>query len=173
MRYGFPTLRRDALICLRDEVPTALEAIANLSWLKPHDDTKPGASEHYAYALCAAGLRWERVEEWWGPGAWERRPRHLTTWADLAAAISDDPRRATIATWAETLTAPDRSRDLYRPYELWPKPETWHPSYIDGDHERPGWADRIDAWRTAQAILTDAVDALEPADLLEMLAVPP
>ena len=88
------------------------------------------------------------------------RPAHHTPWEDIDALIGTDPRLAEVRAWADSLTAQDKWRDLYRPFELWPDPEDWHPSYIASDHERPGWAERLHAWRLAIAICLDARSAL-------------
>lgn len=159
-------MRPQPLVCLRDEVPTALEAVVLLSQPRSADESSPGVGDRFVYVMGTAGLRYEHRIGWRGG-----RPAYLLPWADLAAAIEADRRRADVVSWAGSLTAPDKWRDLYRPYELWPNSETWHPSYIESEHQRPGWADRIAAWRTVQAILTDAEAALEPVDLLDMLAV--
>lgn len=145
-----------ALTCLRDSVPMALEVVVHLKRHQDRDDRKPGKSGDWAFIVSHAGLRYEDVNTW---GGWDSRPRNLFTWDRLADAIEQDPRRAEVIQWARSLTVVDRWRDLYRPYELWVDPHTWHPSYIEGDHQRPGWDERIHAWRTTQAILSDAIDA--------------
>lgn len=154
---------RDALTCLRDAVPEALEVVVLLGYRHEKDTRAARASGPWAYCVSRDGLRHEPRDEWsnptdGGPRGWSRTPAHLTTWEELAALVGADPRRADLVAWAEGLTAPDRWRDLFRPHELWPNPEQWHPGYIEGDHERPGWGERITAWRTLQSILTTALE---------------
>lgn len=154
-----------ALTCLRDAVPSALEVVSDLAYNRRTDDRSPSASGDWAYIVCRAGLRHEPRSHWSQPtdggrAGWNRTPANLTTWSELAALLGDDPRRAELTAWTASLTAPDRWRDITRPRELWPNPEEWHPSTIEGDHTRPGWEARIHAWRTVQAILDDAIAAL-------------
>lgn len=153
----------DALVCLRDAVPEAMYVVVHLCQWKRPEDRSIGKSGDWAYTIRNAGLRYEHVDDW-GRGAyergetwgWSRTPVRLVTWAELSELVGGDPRRQTLVDWFHNLTEPDRWRDIYRPFELWPHPETWHPDYIAGDHERPGWDARSGAWRELQAILTDA-----------------
>ena len=101
----------------------------------------------------------DRDEHCVSGGGWYRRPAHVLGWAELDE-VALDPRVDEIRAWADALTAPDSWKDRYRPYELWPHPETWHPSYIDGDHERSGWPERRHAWDLALAVLVDAREAI-------------
>ncbi len=155
----------DALTCLRDVVPEALDVVVHLRSPSATDTRKPSASGAWAYCVSHAGLRHEPEEQWWRPAdggshGWDRTPANLTPWADFEDLIGADPRRAEVAAWAESLTARDAWRDRIRPYEFWPHPETWHPDRIAGDHARPGWEDRRAAWRTVLSILSDAIDRL-------------
>lgn len=152
-----------ALTCLRDVVPDAMYVVVLLAQWKRTEDRSIGASGDWAYSIRNTGLRYERAGDWWAGArergetwGWSRTPAGLVTWPELAELIGHDPRRPAVVDWFNGLTAPDRWRDIYRPFELWPKPETWHPDYIAGDHERPGWDARSAAWRELQAILTDA-----------------
>lgn len=150
----------EALICLRDAVPDAMYVVVHLApWWK-REDRGPRASGDWAYSIRNTGFRLERRDEWSAGGGWSRTPVHSVTWAELAELVGNDPRRAAIVDWFGGLTEPDRWRDIDRPHELWPNPETWHPDYIEGDHERPGWDERLAAWRQLQAILTDAAEAV-------------
>ena len=106
----------------------------------------------FLYSACRPGLRYERKTEVKDSGPL----RQLLPWAELADLIAGDPRRAAVAAWAASLPDP-AWRQLYRPHELWPQPEMWHPSYIEGDHAHPGWTERRAAWATVQDILTDAI----------------
>lgn len=148
------------LRCLRDAVPDALEVVLHLEWWKARDERHPGASGEWAYLVCAAGMHFgsrHSNDEWAG---WEHKPKYLVTWAELQSLLEADPRREEVAAWAESLPTPNW-KGLYRPYELWPNPEEWHPSYIESDRERSGYPERIHAWRLVQAILTDVADRIE------------
>jgi hypothetical protein len=148
----------DALVCLRDEVPQALEAVVHLAWWRQIDETGfRNSSGRYLYLVCRAGIRYERKGE--GNDGDRGRPARLLAWDELAAMVGGDPRRAEVAAWVDSLPEP-RWSVLTRPHELWPQPEQWHPSYIENDHARPGWPARIAAWTTVQAILTDAIGRL-------------
>lgn len=156
----------DALTCLRDAVPEALQAVVELSWWRERDKRNPAAAGEWAYIVCRAGLRHEREDDWWRGAqlrgeqfGWNRTPADLTTWDELAGLVGDDPRRGAVVAWAESLTEP-RWRDLTRPKQLWPQPEQWHPDHIANELKRPGWAERFDAWRTTLRILDDAITAL-------------
>lgn len=156
-----------ALICLRDAIPYALEVVVYLTYWRPRDNRSIGTTGDWAYSVRDSGICYEPAEEWWTgaqdrgePYGWDRTPARHLGWDELADLIWDDPRRQSIAAWAASLTAPDRWRDLGRPHELWPDPDTWHPDYIDGDHERPGWPQRLAAWQDTIAILTDAAARL-------------
>lgn len=146
------------LECLRDVVPEALDVVRHLGWWKDRDERRRGASGDWAYRVCERGVYFGARAgrgEWKG---WDHNPIHLLGWAELTSLIADDPRRTDVQEWASSLTAIDRWRDLYRPFELWPHADRWHPSYIEGDRERTGYSDRMHAWRTTQAILTTAID---------------
>lgn len=146
-------MQSEALICLRDVVPDALRVVVELSWWKEQDERNPGKSGDWAYLVCRTGFYFERTDTW---GGWESRPRNLLTWEGLKRLVGNDPRRPGVVAWARSLTAIDRWKDIYRPFELWPQPEGWHPSYLEHDRERAGYEQRMQAWGTLQAILTEA-----------------
>lgn len=157
------------LACLRDSVPVALEVVVHLNYWRPRDDRGVGACGAWAYAIRASGVCFEPAEEWWTgarnrgePYGWSRTPAHRLGWDELADLLRADSRRRRVVEWANSLTAPDHWRDLSRPHELWPDPGIWHPSYIEGDHERPGWRQRLAAWHEICEILTDAIAQLSP-----------
>ena len=159
---------RDALSCLRDVVPTALENIVELAYRNPTDTRSPCASGDWAYCVCRAGLRFENAGEWWSGAhsrgetwGWDRTPAQLVAWQELAALVGDDPRRTEIAAWMNSLPMP-RWRLLHRPFELYPEPGGWHPSYIEGDHRHEQWPARRHAWQLVLDLLGDAIRAVEP-----------
>jgi hypothetical protein len=162
--------RHGALMCLRDAVPGALEAIAYLEYREPRDTRAPHASGDWAYCLCRAGLRFEDRHEW-GVEAhlrgersgWDRTPAHLVTWSELAALIGDDPRRGEVRAWADALPEP-RWRPLSRPHELWPDPASWHIGYFCRDHLDAGWTARRQAWQLVLDLLGDAIDRVTAED---------
>lgn len=143
----------EGLICLRDAVPEALRIVVELSWWRETDERNPGKSGNWAYLACRKGVYFERTDTW---GGWDCRPRNLLPWADLARLVGDDPRRRAVVDWVGSLTMPDRWKDIYRPYELWPNPGSWNPDYLEIDRSRPGYEDRMRAWSTVQQILTEA-----------------
>lgn len=151
-------LRVDAMTCLRDAVPGALRTV--LGDLVFHrGEVAAGMSGAWAYAVRQDGFYFEGVDTW---GGWYARPRYMITWAELDALVGADPRLAEVEAWAAQQREPGLWRNLSRPYELWPDPDDWHPSYITGDHERPGWDERIAAWRTVLTILDDAISRETP-----------
>jgi hypothetical protein len=161
----------DALACLRESVPTALEVVAWLRYDDTLDTRGPCENGSWAYCVCAAGLRFEMAEAW-GPGAmrrgekwgFRRTPAHLVTWAELTDLIGDDPRRSEVAAWAESLPLP-RWRQLQRPHEMGPDPDCWHPDDIRSDHEDPHWTGRLRAWQLVIEILNDAIDRVTTVEL--------
>lgn len=159
---------RDALVCLREAVPTALENIVELAYHNPADTRQPHASGNWAYCVCRAGLRFEVAQEWWSGAhdrgetwGWDRTPAHLVTWQELAELIGDDPRRVEIAGWVESLPLP-RWKQLMRPKELWPDPEGWHIRHLCNDHVHEQWTARRRAWELTLGLLDDAITAVTP-----------
>ncbi|MFE9099775.1 hypothetical protein [Actinomadura geliboluensis] len=158
----------DGLTCLRDVVPEALEAVVYLREWQTHTlavasrslDCTSGA---WWYKTSRTGLHFERVGErdrsTWPLG---RALAHLITWSELADLVGDDPRRADLCAWSESLTEPAWDQRI-RPHELWPAPDCWHPSYIEHDHEHPGWTERLAAWTALREMCSDAITALEAA----------
>jgi hypothetical protein len=164
------TCRRvDGLTCLRDAVPDAMYMVIHLADWRPREERSIGASGEWAYGIRRDGLRYEHEHDWWRgarsrgePYGWDRTPVHRVSWAELAEQIGDDPRRAQIRAWAQSLTGP-AWQELARPHELWPNPGQWHPDHIRIDHERSGWDQRYAAWCALRAVLTDAIARLDPA----------
>lgn len=157
----------DALTCLREAMPEALEIVVHLAYWRPVDNREVGACGDWAYSLRQKGLCFERVDDWWNGArsrgetwGWDRTPAGLVTWTELAEHVGGDSRRPGLVAWSRSLTVPDAWRDRARPHELWPNPGQWNPGYITSDHARPGWDQRIAAWRTLFAILDDAIDRL-------------
>lgn len=147
------------LLVLRDAMPEAFCVVAyrDPERCRLRGAKNPGASGPWAYSLDDAGLYWDHRSEFRG---WDRIPTHLTTWSQLDAAFGHDPRLADLIDWHESLPEPNW-QETYRPHELWPDPEDWHPSYLEHDHQRPGWEARKNAWHTLRAILTDAIARAE------------
>lgn len=146
----------DGLRCLRDVVPEAMDVLIHLAPWQRVEHRELSLCGEWIYTLRLDGLRYERRDEWRGKSQMRR-----ITWTELAEQLADDPRRPQILAWARTLPMPNW-KELIRPFELWPDSGSWHPSYITGDHERPGWDHRIAAWRALQAICTDAIARLDP-----------
>ncbi|WP_027946575.1 hypothetical protein [Amycolatopsis taiwanensis] len=154
----------DVLTCLRDAMPDALQIIVELRRWQREDTHAPHANGDWAYCVSHAGLRYEAASEWWAGArergetwGWSRTPANLITWDELAALVGDDPRRAEITAWVETLPEP-RWRKLMRPHELWPQPKGWHIGYFCRDHVDTHWTGRRRAWRLVLDLLTDAIE---------------
>lgn len=143
----------DGLTCLRDVVPEALTAVARLEFFYTVVRRGSGRSGDWCYEFAPAGLRFD-VAGRWDPERW---PAQSLTWVELRGAVGDDPRLPAVAAWYRSVSAIDAWKDHTRPFELWPDPEGWHPSYLESDRRRAGYEDRLQAWRTVQAILTDAI----------------
>jgi hypothetical protein len=156
---GDPETRRlvDGLTALRDVVPEALEAVVHLADWHPVECGGFSLGGGWVYAIRRRGLRFEACGTGWSGRVSEMR---CLTWPELADLIGDNPRRAEIRAWSESLIEPAWKQRM-RPHELWPDPGGWHPSYLTGDHEHPGWPERIAAWTALQAMCTDAIVALE------------
>lgn len=148
----------DALTCLRDVVPEALEVLVHLDYWRLKDDCGgPGNSGEWSYRIRKAGMDFVRHGT---AGGWDRG-RDLITWDELRALLVDHPLRDQVVTWSESLTHPDAWRDRGRPFELWPHPERWHSDYIRGDHARAGWEDRRHTWGVVQTIYASTITRLE------------
>lgn len=149
----------DGLTVLRDVVPEAMSVVLHLSDWHHTEDGGFSLSGDWVYTIRRPGLRFENRHTGWSGRVSEMR---CLTWPELADLLGEDPRRAEIVAWSKSLNEPAWQQRM-RPHELWPNPEHWHPSSITGDHERPGWPERIAAWRALQAMCTDAITALERA----------
>lgn len=156
--------RLDALVCLRDSMPETLELVVELQRHSGQGSRTVRAGGDWAYCVSPEGLRVEAVSDWW-TGAyergetwgWRRMPAHLIPWDELATLIGQDPRRAEIAAWAESLPYP-RWPQLMRPHELWPDPDQWHRSYFCKDHLDRQWPARRHAWQLVLDLLNGAID---------------
>jgi hypothetical protein len=153
----------DALTCLRDAMSDALEIVVGLRYDQPRENRSPRAAGDWAFCVQRAGLRYEAADDWWtGARArgetygWNRLPARLVTWAELTALVGQDPRRAEVAAWVDTLPQP-RGRMLMRPHELWPD-QGWHISYLCRDHVNTHWTGRWHAWQLVHGLLTDAIN---------------
>ena len=147
---------RDALTCLIEAHPRTLELLLG-DYRVDTGEIRQGVSGGWAYSCRRNGF-WFQDRASWGaqPGGWYHRPAHRLAWDELDAIAAADPGVAQVRAWSTDLTAIDAWKDRYRPFELWPNPDRWPPSYITSDHERPGWAERHAAWTATIAICTDA-----------------
>lgn len=155
----------DALVCLRDAMSDALEIVVALRYGQPRENRSPRAAGDWAFCVQRAGLRYEAADDWWSGArdrgetyGWNRMPARLVTWAELTALVGQDPRRAEVAAWVDSLPQP-RWRMLMRPHELWPDPG-WHISYLCHDHVDTRWTGRRRAWQLVLDLLTDAIGKL-------------
>lgn len=146
----------EGLTCLHDAVCDVMHIVVHLGPWWEREDRGPRANGDWAYAIRNAGFRFERRDVWSAGGGWSRTPAHSMTWDELAELIGDDPRRPAIIEWFNSLTEPDRWLDQSRPHELFADVKGLHPSWAEGDHERPGWEARLAAWRDVLGILVDA-----------------
>lgn len=141
----------EVLTCMRDAMSDAMRLMVDL-WAPP--DRTWSMSGEWAWKWSATTItvkvRKAGMEEL------------SITWGEFADLFRDHPRRASILEWESTLTAPDKWRDLTRPVEMSPYGFDAHPSSIDADRQRNGWAERITAWRSLRVILTDALIAAAP-----------
>lgn len=138
------------LTCMRDAMPNAMRFMIDL-WAPP-DKAWHGSGE-WSYWWTA-----EKVV------AYPRRrgeEEQSITWEEFAELVADHPDRQTILDWEQSLKMPNW-KDLYRPEELSPYAGDRHPNAIELDHDRPGWDNRLKAWKTLQAILTDAINTAAP-----------
>lgn len=151
---------RDGLTVLADVYPNALEILCG-DRRPSGGEIKTSASGPWAYSVRRDGFYYQDRASWSAAaGAWHRCPTNLLAWDELDTLTAHDPRIVGIRAWSNSLTAIDTWKDRSRPHELWPNPEGWHPSYIESDHARPGWPQRLDAWRTTIAVYVDARSAL-------------
>ncbi len=161
----------DAFRCLKEVVPEALEIVVRLAPWRAVSHRRPRSSGCWAYTVCHDGIRYEHVDEWWTNArargesfGWDRTPAKLVTWEELRTHLQDAPARAKVCAWAEGLPASESSQ-LSRPYELWPGPANWHPSYVQSDRQRPGWEQRMAAWQLVMAILTAAEESAHVSEI--------
>ena len=162
--------RAEALTCLRDAVPEALELVVRLRSPSRVDSRAPCANPDWAYCTGRRGLRYERHHDW-STGArergesyaWNRTPANLLPWNELAVLVRDDPRHRELVAWVDSLPFP-RWQLTHRPHELWDRPQMWHPSYIETDHAHPLWPERLRAWQVLIALLTDTITSLTTPD---------
>ena len=108
-------------------------------------------SRHYSVEEVAAYLDGE-----WDEECETALTEHLRGCPECRRRAASLARLDDLIDWHESLPQPNW-QETYRPHELWPEPEGWHPSYLDHDHERPGWEARKAAWNTLRTILTDAI----------------
>jgi len=155
----------DALTCLRDVMDEALEVVANLHYQSSTDTRNARARGPWAWCVCRAGLRFEATAEWWAGAqargeryGWDRTPAQLVTWDELTALVGSHPRRAEVVAWVESLPMP-RWRQLMRPHELGPDPESGHVSHLCHDHVDQHWPGRRHAWQLVLDLLGDAIAA--------------
>lgn len=136
----------DALTCIRDAVPEAMDMLIHLTHGRARDERGIGMSGDWAYSVRRNGFHY----------GWNRTLTAHATWQELDSLLGNHPLRPRVLAWAAGL--PDPSwRDRIRPHELWPNPGQWNPGYITNDHERPGWAQRIAAWADLQTICTTTI----------------
>lgn len=160
--------RIDALTCLRDAVSDALEVVVALHRTQDDDTRSPRQAGDWAFCVSRAGFRFEHVDEWWAGAmrrgesyGFARTPRRLVPWDELAEWIGNDPRRAEVAAWTDSLPEP-RWRLLARPHELWPDSESWNLRYFCRDHVDLHWPSRRRAWDLVLALLGDAINQAGP-----------
>lgn len=153
-------LLADALTCLADADPAALEAvIQHPTWAHLWGNGDVRSAGTWAYSRTLTHYRFEQVDTWWKRGGWEKRPANRIAFGEIREALPLDV-ILHLNAWARTL--PDTAASsfkLSRPFELWPDGDKWHPSYIEKDHKDPAWADRLEAWTLLIDALRDAAKA--------------
>lgn len=84
------------------------------------------------------------------------------SWDELAGLVENHPARPGVVDFyrsvprEKSIAFAQHTFALTRPHELSTEPAP-HQSWIDDDHNRPGWNDRLEAWRTTITILNDAL----------------
>lgn len=141
----------EVMTCMRDAMPEAMRFMIDL-WAPP--DKTWGMSGGWSYRWSATSV----IAKSRRPGSEEQS----ITWDEFAALVEHHPRRKSILEWDRSLKAPDKWRDLTRPHEMWPYGFDAHPSTINSERQRPGWPERITAWRSLRVILTDALAEAAP-----------
>lgn len=148
----------DTLTCLRDTLPEALDVIAELRYTGPRlESSGSRADGPWNYAVCSAGVRVQPRDQMRG---FHTQPRNLVPWHELRDLVGDDPRRAEITAWRDSLPELGRWRLTYRPHELWSDPKGWHVSNFCHDHVHEQWSARRRAWHLLQDLLTDTITAV-------------
>lgn len=151
---------RDCLTMLAQANPRSVEVLWHLRYWPEHARRDIGSSGDWAYSLRTTGLHFEHVDTW--PG-WDTTPRQVVTWAELEELLTAVPGRVEVITWARSVTQTHGVlawRQLYRPYELWPHPQRWHPDYLDSDRQAAGWPERHQAWSATVQILGSVAETL-------------
>jgi hypothetical protein len=146
--------RRTGLLVLRDYFPNTLEVLIGERRPEGNAGCGPRFTRPWAYAVSKRAFHFEHETTW---GGWDSRPAGIMTWPEVDAIAADD-RIRDVRAWACSLTMPDRWRVVRRPFAL-DGPDQWHPSYLEHERESDCWPERLRAWTTVQAILTDAMEA--------------
>lgn len=96
-----------------------------------------------------------------------KRQHAYMSWDELAELVEHHPDRPRVVEFytsvphEKSIDFAQHSFALIRPIELSPD-RAPHQSWIDDEHDRPGWDDRLEIWKTAIAILNDALKELTP-----------
>lgn len=147
------------LTALRDQMRHSLQFVAALG---PDWQPRYSTSEN-------TGRPGERIHS-----AWDQKGLSVSgagqtshmTWDELAELIEDHPDRPAVVKFYTSV--PDEKSQrfaqhsfaCYRPFELMPEGAP-HQSWIDSEHARPAWDDRIKTWNTTVKILNDALKEVD------------
>lgn len=150
--------KAEALLVLRDFVPEAFEVIEHFEAARMRDSWGIGNLPEDEFR-CS--YRWTDRGFEWTSNVSNGGDRQRITWTELRELVEDDALRHRAIEWSRSLTAVDAWRDRYRPFELWPHPEMWHPTYFERDRAREGYAERMKAWSQMRGVLSTAIAVLE------------
>lgn len=148
--------KRTVLVALRDHMSNSLQFIAALG---------PDWQIDYSHYGITDNTHCE----------WDRQGLRISTgmdtaymsWYELAEMVEEHPARHSVVGFyrrvprEKSIAFAQHTFALTRPHELSTEPAP-HQSWIDDDHQRPGWNDRLEAWRTTITILNDALKETEP-----------
>lgn len=147
------------LTALRDQMRHSLQFVAALGpdW-QPHYSTDENTGR--------VGERIRSAWDWQGISVSAKGQTGYISWDELAGLIEDHPDRPCVVEFYTSVPHEKSERfaqhsfACYRPFELMPEGAP-HQSWIDSEHARPGWDDRLETWKTTIKILNDAMKEVE------------
>lgn len=144
--------KQTVLVALRDHMSNSLQFVAALGPDWQLDYSHDGITDNTHCEWTRHGLRASA-----GTGT------AYMSWDELAELVENHPARPGVVDFyrsvprEKSIAFAQHTFALTRPHELSTEPAP-HQSWIDDDHNRPGWNDRLEAWRTTITILNDALN---------------